>query len=443
MSFAKRAGWLNRPKVESGSGKSPAAPKLFLCPPKAEAPQASTLNRYSRESVNWCAGQIKDPVARLKFLRNAAPHLQTTDRTPWLMLGLVLALGMVASLAAFFLVQHNKLSQPAVVQVRPLPVRPVPDSPVPVRPLRVGPAANSGAAPQAAPEVWQVEKTPSSEVYSNGLRIDNRFSVSNHPRSYLVFPLDPPASSAGVQHAEPVGIVFHTTESQQVPFEADQNRVLKRIGGSLLEYVRRERAYHFLIDRFGRVYRIVAETDAANHSGNSVWADDQWLYINLNQSFLGVSIEARTEPGQVEAEMSPAQLRSAAMLTEMLRSRYHIAPANCVTHAQVSVNPSNMQIGLHVDWASSFPFQLLGLPDNYQRPLPALWAAGFEYNPEYQHWGGSRIETGIQRAEDQLASRAAAAGMSVESYRRLLQKRYRAELEEVRRASSEEAGAAE
>ena len=435
MSFAKRAGWLNRPKVESGSGKPPAAPKLFLCPPT----QPSTLNRYSQESVNWCARQIQDPVARLKFLRNAAPRLGTTDRTPWLMLGLLLGLGAIASLAAFFLMQHNKLPQPVVVQVRPVPVRPIP-----VRPVPVEPATNAApATPETLPEVWQVEKTASSEIYSNGLRVDNRFSVSNHPRSYLVFPIDRTTPSAGVQRNEPVGIVFHTTESQQVPFEADQNRVLKRIGGSLLEYVRRERAYHFLIDRFGRVYRIVAETDAANHSGNSIWADDRWLYINLNQSFLGVSIEARTEPGQVQPEMSPAQLRSAAMLSEMLRSRYHIAATNCVTHAQVSVNPSNMQIGLHVDWASSFPFQQLGLPDNYQRPLPALWAAGFEYDPEYQHWGGSRIESGIQLAEERLASRAAEAGMPLESYRRLLQKRYREELEEVRRASSEEAGAAE
>ena len=39
-----------------------------------------------------------------------------------------------------------------------------------------------------------------------------------------------------------------------------------RLGESLLEYVRRGRAYHYLIDRFGRVYRVVAESDAANHA---------------------------------------------------------------------------------------------------------------------------------------------------------------------------------
>jgi hypothetical protein len=424
--FAKRASWLNRPKIENGPAKPTEAPKLFLCPPKPETQEPPRLSRYSREGVNWYAGQIQDPVARLKFLRQATPRLKLIWRIPWRMIGLVLALGAIASVAAFFVVQHSRLEQPVSKAV---------------------PVHSAGrvtvALPQAAPEVWQVEKTASSEVYSNGLRIDTRFAVPNRPRSYLVFPLDRSAKSEGVQRAEPVGIVFHTTESQQAPFEADQNRVLKRIGESLIEYVRRERAYHFLIDRFGRVYRIVAESDAANHSGNSIWADDHWLYINLNQSFFGVSIEARTEPGQVEAEMSPAQLRAAAMLTEMLRSRYHIPVANCVTHAQVSVNPSNMQIGLHVDWASSFPFEQLGLPDNYQQALPALWASGFEYNPEFQHWAGDRIEAGIQQAEDRLAERAAAAGMSVHSYRKMLQKRYRQQLEQVRRANSEETGAAE
>jgi hypothetical protein len=136
--------------------------------------------------------------------------------------------------------------------------------------------------------------------------------------------------------------------------------------------------------------------------------------------------------------MSPAQLRAAAMLTEMLRSRYKIAAANCVTHAQVSVNPSNMQVGYHRDWASSFPFEKLGLPDNYPTPLPSLWAFGFDYNPEFLHWAGGRIGTGVQLAEDRLNQRAAEAGVTPRAYQRSLQKRYRARLEEVRRANAEQ-----
>lgn len=418
MSFAKRASWLNRQKVEVPAPPQ-ELPKLFVCPPKPETPPASKLEHYSRQSVDWCAGQINDPVARLKFLRKAAPrvHATTPRIIPWRMLALVLSVGAIASLSAFFLIQRQK---PLEVLV---PIRTAPP-----------PAVPALAGPTTPADVWQVEKSANSEVYSNGLRIDNHFLVSNHPRSYIAFPIDGSAQSEGVRRSDPVGIVFHTTESHQAPFEADQNRVLKKIGESLLEYVRRKHAYHYLIDRFGRVYRVVAETDAANHAGNSVWADDQSLYINLNQSFIGVSIEART----VDGGMSPAQLRSAAMLTEMLRSKYHIPAANCVTHAQVSVNPSNMQVGYHGDWASSFPFEQVGLPDNYQRALPALWASGFEYSPEFQHRAGDRLGAGIQLAEERLVARAAEAGMLVHSYRKLLQKRYRKQLEAVRRANAEE-----
>lgn len=357
------------------------------------------------------------------------PHLQPTPRRiPWQMIGLLLAAGTLASLASLFLMQREKPIQPVQVQIRP--VQPASA----IRPVQ----PPSGTTTPTPADVWQVEKTASSEVYSNGLRIDTRFTVSNQPRSYLAFPLDRRAPAEGVRRTEPAGIVFHTTESRQAPFEADQNRVLKRLGESLLEYVRRKRAYHFMIDRFGRVYRVVAETDSANHAGNSIWADDQWLYINLNQSFIGVSVEARTEPGQEEAEMSPAQIRSAAMLTEMLRSKYHIAPGNCVTHAQVSVNPSNMQIGYHIDWASSFPFERIGLSDNYQRALPSLWAAGFEYDQTFQQRAGDRIGAGVQLAEDRLAASAAEAGMSVHAYRKMLQKRYRQQLEAVRQANADE-----
>lgn len=342
-------------------------------------------------------------------------------------------------LAALFLMQAGGRVQPAPAPT-PLVSSSRPQPTVPHVEIRPAAAAGIGVWPvgKAGGEVWQVEKTGTSEVYSNGLRIDDRFVVSNHQRSYLAFRLDHTEQTSGVRRSEPAGIVFHATESPQAPFEANQNRVLKRIGESLLEYVRRKRAYHFLIDRFGRVYRVVAESDAANHAGNSVWADDRWLYVNLNQSFLGVSLEARTEHDQAEPETSPAQLRAVAMLTEMLRSRYHIAAENCVAHAQVSVNPSNMQVGYHTDWVSNFPFEQLGLPDNYAQPLPALWAFGFEYSPEFQNWAGDRLGVGLQLAENRLDQRASEAGVPARVYRKSLQRRYRQELEEVRRANAAE-----
>jgi hypothetical protein len=189
------------------------------------------------------------------------------------------------------------------------------------------------------------------------------------------------------------------------------------------------------------VYRIVKESDAANHAGFSVWADEQRRYVNLNESFLGVALEAHTEPGQTEPQLSPAQTRAAAMLTEMLRSRYRIAAADCVTHAQVSVNPSNMLVGYHTDWASSFPFQSLGLPDNYALPLPAMWAFGFESDTSFLQIAGSRMAASVTLAGLMIRKGADTAGFSPKAYRAMLRKRYREELAQARattRNASEE-----
>jgi hypothetical protein len=281
--------------------------------------------------------------------------------------------------------------------------------------------------------VWQVEKSAGSEVYSNGLRIDTRFEVASHPRSYLAFPSSMASSPVPVRRSMPAGIVFHTTESPQAPFDARETPVLKQLGESLLDYVRRKAAYHYLIDRFGRVYRVVAESDAANHAGYSVWADDNWLYLNLNESFLGVSFEARTPGGQSGEMASPAQVRSAGMLTEMLRSIYQIPAENCVTHAQVSVNPTNMRMGYHTDWATGFPFAALGLPDNYVRALPSLSTFGFEYDPGLYDSPEQRISVGVGLAQQDFQRAAAAAGIEPAAYRKMLQQRYREYLAEVRR----------
>ena len=197
------------------------------------------------------------------------------------------------------------------------------------------------------------------------------------------------------------------------------------MGESLLDYVRRRRCYNFLIDRFGRVFRIVNEGDAADHAGHSVWADERYFYVNLNDSFLGISFEAQTVAGETRTGASSAQVRAGAMLTEMLRSRYKIPAGNCVTHAQVSVNPSNMQIGYHTDWASSFPFEGLGLPDNYTTPSPAISLFGFAFDASYEQRAGIRLAAGALSADGGLAIRAAAAHLSVAAYRKALHKRYR------------------
>jgi hypothetical protein len=278
-----------------------------------------------------------------------------------------------------------------------------------------------------------VEKSGDSEIYSNGLRIDSRFEVGTHRRSYLAFPV---AGGPPVQRSDPAGIIFHTTESQLAPFEAEKNGVLKRIGESLLEFIRRRQAYNFVIDRFGRVYRVVGEDQVANHSGNSVWADETWSYINLNPSFLAISFEAVSPGAQTESEITPAQVHGGAMLVEMLRCKYHIVASNCVTHSQVSVNPSNMRLGFHIDWASGFPFQSMGLPDNYGAALPALWTYGFDYDVSFAQRAAEPMRAGIAEGQRALARQAAAAGLTPAAYKNKLRQRYRERLTHMRSSTA-------
>lgn len=334
------------------------------------------------------------------------------------------------------------IAVPAVLLLFTLPVS-APKASAPKQTARMPVAVNSGWAKvrlEESAEIWQVEKTDAFETYSNGLRIDNRFSVSNSSRSYLAFSATRPDDVTGERRSVPAGIVFHTTESHQAPFEAEENAALKRIGESLLDYLKRQRAYNFLIDRFGRVYRVVKEGDAANHAGNSIWADANWVYLNLNQSFLAISFETRTLPGQEEAAVNPAQVRSAALLTEMLRKRYGIAPGNCVTHGQVSVNIANRLIGYHTDWASGFPFDQLGLPDNYALPLPSVSRFGFEYDLNFAHRAGARLSQEAQLAEQALRNGASAVRLQVPAYRKALQERYERQLKVVHGGDAVHAG---
>lgn len=273
----------------------------------------------------------------------------------------------------------------------------------------------------AAPRVWLVDRSGPLELYSNGLRIDVTFAVSNRPRSrFPIFPLEG-GSEPLAQGNAPIGIVYHTTESNLAPFEEDENRRLQRIGRNLIEWVRQDRSYHYVIDRFGRVFRVVQEGDAANHAGMSIWADSRGVYVNLNDSFIGISFEGQT--GAID-EITPAQISAGKALTEMLRSRYGIATEDCVTHAQVSVNPQNMRIGAHTDWAGKFPFAGFGLPDNYSIALPSLSIFGFEYDSVFLKMTGTRWH-GLDIAELKVARQAAAEGLEIPRYRAILQHRYK------------------
>jgi N-acetylmuramoyl-L-alanine amidase len=351
---------------------------------------------------------ISDPLDRLRYLRQATAAGPPNRRRRTLLISFVLAVAVIPL--------HTTSNAN---------VRRAPDFP-----LRAARQAGSDV-----PNVWLVDKTSEFEVYSNGLRVETQLSVSGEPRWYSLISHNPAAQS-GPPRSQPAGIVFHSTESDQAPFQPDQNHALKRIGKDLLLYVRSKRSYHFVIDRIGRVHRIVYESDAANHAGHSVWADSRWLFFDLNASFLGVAFEAQTRPDQ--PTVNQAQVHAAKVLTEMLRRKYNVATENCVTHAQVSVNPSNMRIGWHTDLGKDFPFEDIGLPDSYEQPSPVLSVFGFEYDAAYLERASPALWKGLALADERIREAAAVQGMPPARYRTLLQKRYRSQLAALREQGATE-----
>ena len=308
------------------------------------------------------------------------------------------------------------------VSLQSAPRSPLAESPR-ERPLETSPEA-----------LWRVETQDGTELYSNGLTISNRYVAKTGPRSYPIFDADDPRWETARWASAPVGLVFHTTESELAELAPSNNHEILRRGRFLAEFVGREHLYHFLVDRFGQVHRIVPEDEYAFHSGNSIWSDEQGLYLGLNHSFLGVALETnRSDNGDSPADkgVTPAQLRGARLLTDWLRQEYRIPARNCTTHEMVSVNPSNMLIGYHTDWSGQFPFQALGLPDNYGEALPSIALWGFGYDETFVERIGGCVWPGISDAEQAFTRQAARHGAS-KAYRNHLKKRYRRLLELVR-----------
>ena len=366
--------------------------------------------------TEWKAGKIKDPVARLRYLQlkigpgsiRAVPR-----RTRWK------AMTLLPALACLFIPGFKASNSDDELLPPPMPH-----------------LAAFGV--DVFTDVWLVEKTHDIETYSNGLLIDDRYAVSSEPRvPYSVFGQNEPISSQAGLRTQPAGIVYHTTESDQASFEENQNGALKRIGKEVLSFVQRNHCYHFVIDRFGQVFRIVEESDIAYHAGNSVWGDARAIYVNLNASFLGVAFETQSQPGELPSA-NPAQIHAARVLTQMLRGKYRIPESNCVTHAQVSVNPSNMLVGYHTDWSGNFPFLEVGLNDNYNAPPPSIYAFGFDYDPVFVHRTGLRLWQGLALAEDQLRTQATAQGLRLPQYRSLLRKNYKQIITTLKAASAKE-----
>lgn len=350
------------------------------------------------------AGMKADSVARLRFLRGAmrdcrrnlevspAP-LPRPPRRPALPL-----------LAAFLLLSCAASTADAV--------RPETSAERP--PVAVDP-----------PEVWLVERTADGELYSNGLRIEHRLAVSTRHRLYRLVPYSDNQQPSQRWQTRPAGIVYHASEGDLASFAEEHSGRIRRQSLDLLSYAQRHRLYHYVVDRFGGVHRIVEESDVADHAGHSVWADSHGVYLNLNASFLGVAFAARTAGGASAELLTPAQVHAGRVLTDLLRAKYRIAPGNCVTHAQVSVNPFNSFIGFHSDWARGFPFAELGLPDNYQAPPPSMTQFGFSYEAAFFEAAGPGLRAALRRAQEEVRQAAAARRLTAARWRAALLEHYR------------------
>ncbi|HKZ32802.1 MAG TPA: peptidoglycan recognition family protein [Vicinamibacteria bacterium] len=418
----------------------------------APRPAATGLAGFGRRPLAALEARgrtIRDPVEKLRFLRHSIERFETLDerlqllpgaplrwvayqltgveetrplfsRNPWGALdpprrnrrplprrarrtvnaaALLLMAAAGLALAGYPLRRSTEL--PASVVATPRPVA-TPQA-------RLDPP-RGGLTPE---RIWLVDSGAAFELYSNGLRIDTTWAVRGEPRRYRVFTL---GGGMGEEvHDRPVGIVYHTSESDIWPLEESFNEKLRDSSQDLLRYLRRNQVYHYLVDRFGRVYRVVEEKDKANHAGMSVWAEGDRIYLNLNGPTIGVSFETRWEGGRA-LPITRAQLEAGRSLSDYLRHKWQIAPELCVTHGLASVNPKKHLIGHHLDWARGFPFDAFSLPDQYQVESPAV-RLGFAWDERFlavmnEPWPGAK------QAADRLAAEAAATGRSVDEERK-------------------------
>ncbi|HEY9232154.1 MAG TPA: peptidoglycan recognition family protein [Blastocatellia bacterium] len=277
-------------------------------------------------------------------------------------------------------------------------------------------------------KVWLAEQGGGYEFYSNGARVLTEYETAGERRDFYRFPVEQVARGVddGERLTRPLGIVFHISEGDQLPFDNEYNASLQTHSKALLEYARAHRLYNYVIDRFGRVYRVVHDEETANHAGNSAWSDGRDLFVNLNASFIGVCFEGQSRRGKaVGADgINEAQIYAARQLTAVLRSKYQIADANCVTHGLVSVNPSNKLMGYHTDWVAGFPFAAIGLTNKYEAEIAAISRLGFNYDSAYLAAAGGRRWPGLDKADVALRDAARQDGTSVEEKRRALQEVY-------------------
>lgn len=290
--------------------------------------------------------------------------------------------------------------------------------------------------------IWQVEKTDQIEHYSNRLQIITTHTVKNIPRAYYRFHRNSSMLPAEDQVSDQIaGILYHASESDLFDFKPEMTTSIQKYSRALIKYLCKKKSYHYFIDRFGKVYRLVYDDQAAFHGGNSIWADEEWIYLNLNHAFIGICFEGKdfetvTQSKEGNSQSQPklllmeassineAQLRSGKELTDLLRVKYNIPQNNCVPHGMASVNAQTMLIGHHLDLSHSFPFEEYELNNKYNVPIPSITEFGFSYDRYFKKIFNGNLWPGIRVSEKLLLEQAQREELSLRAYRRLLNKKF-------------------
>jgi hypothetical protein len=217
-----------------------------------------------------------------------------------------------------------------------------------------------------------------------------------------------------------------------LPFVEGNSGSIENRSKNLLAYVRDHKSYNYVIDRFGQIYRVVRDSDAAFHAGNSVWSDGDVTFVGLNESFIGVCFETKADVAEGGERLTEAQVLSGRLLTQVLRSRYQIKDSNCVTHGLVSVNPSNGRILFHHDWAQGFPFEALGLSDKYAVAPASVAELGFGYDSDIVSQIGGHVWPGVEAAETEFARHASEQNSKPDALRDRMRSVYRERMDAQR-----------
>ncbi len=277
-------------------------------------------------------------------------------------------------------------------------------------------------------KIWLVKQEADFELYSNGARILRAFETDNHSRNYYLYTKEDPRqpSNLPVQH-DVIGILYHTTESELVDFKSDNNEDLLRHTQGLLGWVQKKKSYNYVIDRIGQIHRVIRDKQAADHAGHSIWNDEKYTYVSLNESFLGVAFETKGE------SLTEAQIVAGRQLTAILRSLYNIRDVNCTTHGLVSFSPNNMMIGYHHDWAHNFPFEAMNISDKYPLPPTHVSEYGCSWEEDIVLKMGGHLWAGVELAETEFRQRAKQAKLNPEELRKRMKERYSEQLEMTRK----------